>query len=91
MRKLQKRGLTNTLGIDCDLEYIGKSRIKDKSENEISATFIGYADEDMKFNPNEIEGGKFFTVDEVRELAKKENTTPHLAHALNLYLKHKNQ
>ena len=35
-----KRGLVNTLGIDCDLKPIGKSRIKDESENEISATFL---------------------------------------------------
>jgi len=81
-----KRGLTNTLGIDCDLTFIGKSNIKDEFENEISATFIGHTAEDMKFNPNEIEGGRFFTVDEVEELIKKENTTPHLAHALELYL-----
>lgn len=84
-----KRGLTNTLGIDCELEFIGKSRIKDEFENEISATFVGYTDEDMKFNPDEIEGGRFLTVDEIRKLSETQNTTPHLMQALEHYLEHK--
>ena len=74
------------MGIDCDLKLIGKSRIKDEYENEISATFVGHTDKSMKLNQKEIEGGKFLTTKEIKELIESENTTPHLADALELYL-----
>ncbi|MBW2991086.1 NUDIX domain-containing protein [Candidatus Woesearchaeota archaeon] len=80
--------LKNTLGIKCDLEMIGKARVHDEFENEISATYIGYSDKSMNFNPEQIKGGKFFTVSEIKELTKQKNVTPHLAHSLEIYLNH---
>ncbi|OGM03166.1 hypothetical protein A3K72_00550 [Candidatus Woesearchaeota archaeon RBG_13_36_6] len=89
--QVAKQSLKDTLGIDCKLTFIGKARVHDKFENEISATYIGYSDEKMDFNPKQIEGGKFFSIQEIRELTKKKNVTPHLAHSLNIYLRHKDE
>jgi len=83
-----KQSLKNHLGIDCKLTMIGKARVHDQYENEISATYIGYSDKTMDLNPQEIEGGKFLTVKEVKQLIKQKNVTPHLAHCLEIYLKY---
>ena len=87
--EVAKESLKNMLGIDCKLTFIGKARVHDKFENEISATYIGYSDEEMDFNPEQIEGGKFFSIKEIRELAKQKNVTPHLAHSLDVYLEYR--
>ncbi len=79
--------LKETLGISCDLKMIGKARVKDEFENEISATYIGYSNEKMDFNPEQIEGGKFFTIEEIEKLTQEKNVTPHLAHSLEVYRK----
>ncbi len=80
--------LKKHLGISCELKMVGKARVKDSFENEISATYIGYSDEEMKFEKEEIEGGKFLTIDEIKELGKRKDSTPDLGHSLEVYLKH---
>ncbi len=66
---------------------IGKIRVKDLLENEMSATYIGYSDEKMNLNKKKIKDGKLLTVEEIRELAKRDKVTPHLLLSLDLYLK----
>jgi len=84
-----RSALRETLGIGCRLTMIGKARIKDKWENEISATYVGYSDAAMNFNPKQIECGKFLTVSEIKKLPKQKNVTPHRAHSLGVYLEYK--
>ena len=84
------RALKETLGIDCKLKMIGKDRIEDDVENEISALFVGHYDGKLKFNFQQIEGGKFFSVEELGKLIKKEKVTPHLVQALRRYLSYLN-
>jgi len=86
-----KKCIKSILGIECDLKVIGKINLHDKIENETGPLYIGYSDEKMKFNKEQIEGGKFLTIDEIRQLAKKENVTPHLLYSLEVYLKYKNK
>ncbi|MDO8626835.1 MAG: NUDIX domain-containing protein [Candidatus Diapherotrites archaeon] len=83
--------LENMLGIHCELELIGKDRVQDETENEIVELFIGNSDDNMSFNPRQVEDGKFLSVEEVEELTKQENATPHLAKALEIYLDYKNK
>ena len=86
------RALKNTLGVDCPLIFIGKARVQDKIENEISATYIGYigySKEKLRFNPQQIEGGKFLTIDQIKKLTRQKNVTPHLGHSLELYREYK--
>ena len=81
-----KKALLSYLGIRCDLENIGMTRIKDDFEHEISATYVGYSDDAMKLNPLQIKEGKFFTVKEAMKLSTQRNVTPHFTHALDLYI-----
>lgn len=80
------KSLSNTLGIKCGLKMIGKARVSDNYENEISALYIGNSDKGMKFNIDQVEGGNFLTIEEIKELIKQKNVTPHLSHSLNIYL-----
>lgn len=85
-----RKSLQKDLGINCRLEMIGKARVRDQWENEISATYIGYSDESMALNQEQIEEGKFLSIQEIKKLTKQKNATPHLAHSLKLYIQHKN-
>src|SRR3989338_953362 len=78
--------LQKHLGLKCELINIGKVRVQDESENEISATYVGYSDDEMKINKDEIEGGVFLTAREIQKLIKTEKVTPHTMHSLDLYL-----
>lgn len=83
-----KEAVKSLLDVKCKLEMIGKLRISDSMENEISATYIGMADK-IKTNKEEIEDGRFLTVDEIRNLLKTNKCTPHLLQSLELYLEKK--
>lgn len=85
--QIAKESLKKHLGISCELIMIGKARVRDNFENEISATYIGYSDDPMNLNKDEIENGEFLTVEQIKRLLKQENVTPHLAHSLDIYLK----
>ncbi len=87
--KVALKALKETLGISCKLKMIGKARVHDKYENEISATYIGYSNKKLRFNKRQIEGGEFFTIKEIKKLTKQKNVTPHLKHSLKLYLKYR--
>ncbi len=62
---------------------------KTYDETAHKALKIGHSDESMKFNTDQIEDGKFLTVEEILALKKQKNVTPHLFHSLELYLNHK--
>lgn len=83
--KTAQESVKGLLGIKCKLEMIGKLRVMDERENELSATYVGHSDK-VKINANEIEDGKFFTIEEIRHLLEKEKCTPHLLASLELYL-----
>lgn len=84
--QVAEESLRTNLGINCHLEMIGKVRVHDKYENEISATYVGYSNEKIHILNSDIEDGRFFTIDEIKELTKKHNVTPHLIISLKLYL-----
>ncbi len=83
-----KESLKSSLGVNCKLEMIGKVRIKDDRENEVSATYVGYSNK-VKINEKEAEDGRFFTLEELKDLMQKEQCTPHLLQSLELYLQKK--
>jgi len=83
--KTAQESVKSLLGIKCRLEMIGKLRVMDEKENELSATYVGHSGK-VKVNANEIEDGKFFTAEEIRHLAETEKCTPHLLASLELYL-----
>ena len=73
-----QKSLKKDLGISCKLQMIGKARIHDSMENEISATFIGFCDKKMKLNPEQIQTGKFLAIDEIRTLTSTEKVRKNL-------------
>jgi len=89
--QVAQESLLHNLGINCKLRSIGKIRVHDQYENEISETYIGFSDKPMSLNKKEIEDGKFLTVNNIKELIKQENVTPHLVKSLEIYLRNKQQ
>lgn len=85
-KQTANEALKNTLGITCKLNKIGKIKIQDNIENEITMLFVGYSSKKMKFNPDQIEDGKFLTINKIEELSKQEKITPHLIELLKLLL-----
>ncbi len=81
-----KRELKDVLSLHCPLVLMDKVRIVTDTENEISAIYLGYANE-VTLNSKLEETGKFFTLEDLKELQKTNQTTPHLNKALELYLK----
>ncbi|HLD05640.1 MAG TPA: hypothetical protein VJG90_08020 [Candidatus Nanoarchaeia archaeon] len=77
------------LGLHCPLENIGKIRVQDEVENEISAVYVGYSEELIQLNKEKLDDGQFFSLADLNELIKKERCTPHLALSLKQYLEHK--
>ena len=76
----------HNIGIDCELKMIGKVRVQDRFENEISSTYIGYADGPLRIKSGEIEEGRFMAVEEIRRLVDQEHVTPHLILSLDQYI-----
>lgn len=69
-----KRGMMEELGIEIPLQMrLQIHRIdsiderKEYSDNELVVTFKGVYDGQMKFDPNEVAGGRFFNIDEVND------------------------
>lgn len=82
-----RESLKETLGLDCKLKFLGKVRVHDKYENEISWTYVGYVDDLDKIKANSEEPGRFFRTDEIKNLKKKYKITPYVFKSLDLYLK----
>ena len=80
-----KRGLKEELGIEISLqEIIPIHRLDNTDEdnkaydNELVITFKGIFDGQMRFDDGEVAGGKFFKVEEVNQIIKRNKfkTTP---------------
>src|SRR3989344_4745471 len=72
-----KRGLKEELSIEIPLEeIIHLHRIDNNAgeyhDNELVVTFKGIYDGEFKFDPNEVSEGKFFDIEELNELIKKD-------------------
>lgn len=69
-----------------DLKFLGKVRVHDEYENEISYTYAVYLNgkEHIKSNPEEP--GKFFTIDEIKNLSENNKMTPYVMQSIKLYL-----
>ena len=77
------------MGLDCDLKFLGKVRVEDKYENEISYTYVGEISKEQQIRENPEEPGKFFTKEEIKNLENTNKVTPYMFESLSLYLKQK--
>lgn len=72
-----------------DLKFLGKVRVHDEYENEISYTYTVTVNlsgnEHIKSNP--AEPGEFFTIDEIKKLSERSKMTPYVMQSIKLYLK----
>lgn len=84
------QSLKNKMGVSCALDYIGKVRVHDEYENEISTLYVGKISRGVKIKPNPDEPGRFFTTDELRKLPSENKVTPYVLQSLDLYLENKN-
>lgn len=74
----------SVFGIDCKLEAVGKIRVKDGNENEISTMYIGHSNQKFKVKPNQFDEGRFLTPKEAKQLAHNQKVTPYLLHSIAL-------
>ena len=66
---------------------ISKHRAEDEAENEITAVYVGEAEE-VNLNNEIFETGKFLTIAEIKKLARQKNATPYINVALKFYQKY---
>lgn len=76
--------LAKFLGLKLPLTLIGECRVKDEIENEIMYVFVCNAQVINRLNPEESDEGKFMGFDEIREMIKRNETTPHLSASIDL-------
>ncbi len=81
-----KRALKSMLRLSCALYKIGKIRVRTSSENEISETYLGHIRTHSEICDPTAEDSKFFTIEEIRELALQKKTTPHLIQSVEIYM-----
>lgn len=81
------KALDRVLGLTCRITKIGKIRVKSKAENEISETYVCHLGDNSQITDPTVEKAAFFTAEEIKQLANKKQTTPHLIKSLELYLK----
>jgi isopentenyldiphosphate isomerase len=75
------------LGIQCSLTMIGKIRVDDGIENELSATYIGKYDEQIRPDLTKADRIQYFSREELENLITIETCTPHLIQSYNLFKK----
>lgn len=71
--KAAKRGLKEELGIEIQLEEIipihrVDNNVSEYHDNELVVTYKGVYEGEMKFDPNEVEEGKYFNQKELNKL-----------------------
>lgn len=76
--------LAKFLGLKLHLNLIGESKVKDDIENELLYVFICHALGINELNPEESDEGKFMSLDTIREMIKRNKTTPHLSASIDL-------
>jgi len=61
------REMKEEIGAVLDVEFVDKFLLRNKTENEYSAIYKGYAEGPFKLNPLEIEAGEFFSMGAIRD------------------------
>lgn len=67
-----RRELMEELGIDTEVEFIGKFKSFSRIECEISALYLCRYNGPIKINSEEISGGKFVGIDDVKRMVEYE-------------------
>ncbi len=76
--------LTKFLGLQLPLTPIGECRVKDDIENELMYVYVCHAQTIDELNPEESDEGKFMSLTTIREMIRKNETTPHLTASCDL-------
>lgn len=84
--EVAKDSLVKNLGLKLKLKYIGKARVHDEYENEISAVYIGKVDKNMIVKSKAGDLIKAFSENQIRNMAKTEKLTPYILKSIDLYL-----
>lgn len=84
-----KNATKNNIGTSCSLIMIGKIRVNDNVENELSATYVGFSDKPIVLDKNKADEARFFSEKELTALLSHEQFTPHLDLSFKLYLSKK--
>lgn len=80
-----KRELDEELGLDLELEFVGKIAAGPGTEGEFTAVYRAVTKQEPRPNPEEISRGGFFELDEARRLAvDKAKAAPCLETVLRL-------
>ena len=82
-----KRLLKSVFGLDCELEAVGKIRVRDGIENEVSMMYVGHSDEQFKVKPDQFDDGRFLAPEDARRFASSQKVTPYLLHSIELCAK----
>jgi isopentenyldiphosphate isomerase len=84
-----KKAIENNREISSPLVLLGKIRIEDGVENEISAVYISFSDLPIVIDKSKADEARFFSEKEIRNMLSREHCTPHLALSLQLYVSKK--
>ena len=82
--KTARANLTKFLGLKLPLTLISECQVKDEIENELMYVFVCHAGAINELNPEESDEGKFMSLDTIRKMIKRNETTPHLAASCDL-------
>lgn len=84
-----KRELKEELGLSQPIKRIGKIMLRQKTETEFDMIFeVKITNQKIKFNKEEIDGVKFFNLDEIKKIDKK-ILAPKVLDVLEFYLKNR--
>lgn len=72
------REMQEELGLSGTLRFLHRYLWRTDRESELVQTYLLVTDEEPRPDPDEIEEGRYFTADEVEELARGEEMTPNL-------------
>ncbi|VVB81599.1 Isopentenyl-diphosphate Delta-isomerase [uncultured archaeon] len=78
-----KRELKEEIGIDVPLALIDESSYDHYKMRKFLQVFRGVSEGPFRFNPEEVAGSRWFSVDDVRDMVKKNQLIhPELAHVI---------
>lgn len=80
-----KKSLKDIMDLDDDLKFLGKVRVHDEYENEISYTYTVNLSGNEHIKSNPAEPGEFFTIDEIKKLSERSKMTPYVMQSIKLY------
>lgn len=73
------------MNLDGDLKFLGKVRVHDEYENEISYTYAVDLSEGEQVKSNPEEPGKFLTIEEIKNIAENSKMTSYVMQSIKLY------